>query len=126
MLEHLTDPVRFLHDIAVNGKADNFLISVPYQKHSHFGGSQILKDNDSLPEKITPEDVHIYVFSTEDWLLLAKFAGWRPVFTKIYWQYPRKNIGRLLQPLWKKVDFEGFYVIFLERDLSLSKHYTGW
>jgi len=25
-----------------------------------------------------------------------------------------------------KFDYEGFFVMFLERDLSLGKHYTGW
>ena len=126
MLEHLTDPVRFLHDIAETGSADHFLISVPYQKSSHFGGSHLRLNENDLPEKMTPEDVHIYEFSTDDWLLLAKFSGWKPIFTKVYWQYPRNNVGRIMQPLLKKIDFEGFFVMFLERDLSLSKRYTGW
>jgi hypothetical protein len=126
MLEHLTDPVRFLHDIAEKGSAENFLISVPYQKSSHFGGAHLRLNENELPDKMTPEDVHVYEFSTEDWLLLAKFSGWKPIFTKIYWQYPRYNVARLMQPLWRALDFEGFFVMFLERDSSLSKHYTGW
>jgi len=126
MLEHLTDPLRFLHDIAINGNTDNFLISVPYKKYSQFGGTHIRLREEVVPDEMTPEDVHIYEFSTEDWLLLAKFAGWKPIFTRVYWQYPRKNIARVTQPLWKKFDYEGFFVMFLERDLSLSKHYTGW
>jgi hypothetical protein len=126
MLEHLTDPVRFLHDIAKKGSADNFLISVPYRKNSQFGGVHLRLKGGDLPEKMTPEEVHIYEFSTDDWLLLAEFSGWKVVFTKIYWQYPRNNIGRLMQPLWRSLDYEGFFVMFLERDSSLSKRYTGW
>jgi hypothetical protein len=126
MLEHLTDPAKFLHNLAENGSADNLLISVPYRKMSQFGGSHLRLNINELPDTMSAEDVHIYEFSVDDWLLLAKFSGWKPVFTKVYWQYPRNNIGRIMQPLWRETDFEGFVVMFLKRDLSFSKQYTGW
>ena len=47
-------------------------------------------------------------------------TGWSPAFTRIYWQYPRNNFGRAMRTLWRKLDFEGFFVIFLERELSLN------
>jgi hypothetical protein len=126
MLEHLTDPARFLHNLAENGSADNLLISVPYRKKSQFGGSHLRLDISKLPNTMSAEDVHIYEFSIDDWLLLAKFSGWSPVFTKVYWQYPRSGIGRLMQPFWRETDFEGFFVMFLKRELSFSRKYTGW
>lgn len=126
MLEHLTDPVRFLHDLAIRGNTDHLLLTIPYRRTSRFGGSHMRLPADRLPESMTAEEVHIYEFSHEDWILLARFAGWSPVFTNIYYQYPRRSPLVLIAPLWKALDYEGFLGLFLKRDLSLSKHYANW
>ena len=125
-IEHLTDPVRFLHALATQGTAEHLLMTVPYRRRSRFGGAHMRLRDGALPERMTAEEVHIYEFSPDDWLLLARFAGFRPVFTKTYWQYPRRSMLRLAAPLWRKLDFEGFFAAFLQRDLSLAERYTDW
>ncbi len=125
-IEHLTDPVRFLHNLAEKSQTEYLLMTVPYRRESRFGGEHMRLPEGVLPDKMTPEEVHIYEFSPEDWLLLARFAGYRPVFHRTYRQYPRSGIWRLTAPLWRKLDFEGFFGVLLKRDPSLSNRYTGW
>ena len=55
--------------------------------------------------------------------LLARLAGWIPVLRRVYWQYPRRSLLRLLAPVWRRIDFEGFLALFLKRDLSLANRY---
>lgn len=125
-IEHLTDPLRFLHALAARGTAQYLLITVPYRRNSRFGGEHLRLGETEMPASMTAEEVHMYEFSPEDWTLLARFAGFRPVFTRIYRQYARRGASRLLAPLWRKLDFEGFFAIFAERDLSLARHYADW
>ncbi len=126
MLEHLTDPVRFLHGLADRGSAEHLLLTIPYRRTSRFGGSHMRLPLDRMPESMTAEEVHIHEFSPEDWTLLARFAGWSPVFSKIYYQYPKRHPLVLSAPLWRALDYEGFLGLFLKRDLSLSRHYADW
>lgn len=126
MVEHLTDPVRFLHRLAEQGSADHMLVTVPYRKVSRFGGHDLRLPLARLPDQMTPEEVHIFELAPEDWLLLARFAGWRPIFTRRYLQYPLYHPLRATAPLWRKLDYEGFFALFLKRDLSLAKRYSGW
>lgn len=125
-VEHLTDPLRFLHDIAVKGSGAPILISVPYRRQSRFGGSHLRLPDDRLPFQLTAEQVHIFELSPDDWKLLARFAGWRVEFSRIYRQYPRFHPLRLTRPLWKNLDFEGFLALYLTKDLSLSDRYRDW
>ncbi len=125
-VEHLTDPVRFLHALASAGSADWMVMTVPYRRASRFGGGHLRLPESDLPEKLTAEDVHIYEFSPEDWALLARFAGWRPVETSLYRQYPPRLPWRLTAPLWRALDFEGFFGMILTRDLSLARRYSAW
>ncbi|MEK7246322.1 MAG: methyltransferase domain-containing protein [Pseudomonadota bacterium] len=125
-IEHLTDPVRFLHALAEKGSADWMLVTVPYRRASRFGGAHLRQPESALPEQLTAEEVHIYEFSPEDWSLLARFAGWRPVETSVYRQYPSRGPWRLTAPLWRILDFEGFFGMILTRDLSLARRYSAW
>ena len=125
-LEHLTDPVRFLHGLAIKGAADWMVLTVPYRRASRFGGGHLRLPESELPEKLTAEDVHIYEFSPEDWALLARFAGWRPEHATLYRQYPPRLPLRLTAPLWRALDFEGFFGMILARDLSLARRYVDW
>ena len=125
-LEHITDPLRFLHTMAVDGNIANILLTVPYRAHSRFGGDLIRRMPAQLPDRITPEQVHIFELSPEDWQLLARMAGYRTEFCRIYRQYPRRSFFRVMKPVWRRLDFEGFIALFLRRDPSLSERYTGW
>lgn len=124
-LEHMTDPLRFLHAMAA-AETPNILFTVPYRTRSRFGGDLIRRTDADLPREITPEQVHILELSPGDWKLLARLAGYRTVFCRIYRQYPRRSPLGLTKPMWRKVDFEGFIAVLLERDSALSSRYTGW
>lgn len=125
-LEHIIDPIKFLRNLSGSRVADHLILTVPYRKNSRFGGSLLRQPIQSLPSEITPEETHIFELSPEDWRLLALFAGYRTIFTRIYRQYPRKSILRVTKPIWQTLDFEGFVGLFLERDRSLSDKYAGW
>ena len=125
-LEHLTDPVRFLHTLALKGGDDWMCVTVPYRRASRFGGAHLRLPEQAMPETLTAEDVHVYEFSPEDWALLARFAGWRVVHPALYRQYPPRLPWRLTAPLWRALDFEGFFGMILARDLSLARRYAGW
>lgn len=125
-LEHLTDPVRFLHGLAARGSAEYMLISIPLCIASRFGGSHLRMAPAIMPERLTPEQVHVYEFSLADWELLARFSGFKTVVRRIYRQYPRRHPLWFTYPLWRRLDFPGFATLLLRRDLSLAQRYTGW
>lgn len=126
MLEHLVDPIGFLHGISQSTTANYLLVSVPFTRVSRFGGYHLRLSDAQLPMALDPEAVHIHEYNVDDWCLLARFSGWRPVQTMIYRQYPLRSIFRLMAPLWRKIDFEGYVGILLKKDLSLADRYTGW
>jgi len=125
-LEHLTDPVRFLHGLAAKAAADHLLITVPFRRRSRFGGAHLRMPEDRMPARMTAEEVHVFELSPGDWALLARFAGWKTVFRRIYRQYPRHSPLRLTGPMWRTFDFEGFVALFLRRDLTLAGRYSDW
>lgn len=125
-LEHFSDPLRFLRSMGAEGNIENILLTVPYRRTSRFGGTLLRQPEDSIPKKITPEQVHIFELSPNDWSLMAKLAGYRTSFQQIYLQYPKRSVLRILKPFWRRYDFEGFLALFLRRDRSLSDRYTGW
>jgi SAM-dependent methyltransferase len=126
MVEHLTDPLRFMHALAEKGSADHVLFSVPYRRSSRFGGGHLRMPEQRMPASMTPEEVHMFELSAADWALLVRVAGYRVRWQRVYRQYPRHGWLRMTQPLWGRYDFEGFLTLFLERDLSLARRYTGW
>jgi SAM-dependent methyltransferase len=126
MVEHLTDPLRFLHKLATQGSARHLLMTVPWRRQSRFGGADLRQPLERLPERISAEALHIFEFNPADWLLLARLAGFTPVFTRLYRQYPRRHPLAITRPLWAKLDFEGFFAAFLARDLSLAQRYAAW
>lgn len=126
MVEHLTDPLRFLHRLAEKGSSRYLLMTVPLVRRSRFGGFHMRMPEDQMPMGMSAEEVHIYEFSPADWLLCARFGGWKPVFSRNYLQYPRRHWLRPTQALWAQLDFEGFFAVLLERDMAVSSHYTGW
>ena len=125
-LEHITDPLRFLHTMATDGNIENILLTVPYRVDSRFGGDLIRRAGAGIPDQITPEQVHIFELSPQDWQLLARLAGYRTEFCRIYRQYPQRSLGRIMKRVWRRLDFEGFIALSLKRDDTLSARYTGW
>jgi hypothetical protein len=126
MVEHLTDPIRFLHRLAERGSADHLLMTVPLSPVSRFGGADLRQPVSAMPARFTAEEVHLFELCPADWLLLARFAGWRPVFERRYLQYPERAPLRLAAPLWRKLDFPGFWGVLLERDLEVARRYADW
>jgi len=125
MVEHLMDPAHFFYKLATAKAAEYFLLTVPYRRESRVGFGYLRSDN-PLPEKLTADDIHIFELSYWDWVLLSRFSGWKPVFQRIYLQYPRYSPIRLLAPLWRLLDYEGFVGLLLRRDLSIAQRYVDW
>lgn len=123
VLEHLFNPCQFLHELSEKTKAKYFIATVPFVRKSRVGLRHIRKQQ---PLSVSAENTHIFEFSPEDWRLLAQHSGWRVVQEKIYFQYPRKNMLRVLQPFWAKIDYEGFYGMILTRDSKWSSLYKDW
>ncbi len=131
MVEHLTNPSLFFRRMAVKGKCELMLITVPYLKNSRVGlhhVRSILKGKSTVEamRQIYPEQEHVFELSPDDWKMLISFSGWRIIDDQIYRQYPQKHIMHLMKPIWKKYDFEGFWGAILRRDRSISDLYRGW
>lgn len=126
MVEHLTDPIRFLHRLAERGSAEHLLMTVPLSPTSRFGGFDLRQPEGQMPARFTAEEVHLFELCPADWLLLARFAGWRPVFQRRYHQYPLRSALRLTAPLWRRLDFPGFWGVLLERDMTVATRYADW
>ncbi len=123
MLEHLSDPISFLHSISENVMCDAFIITVPYVKNSRIGLYNIRNESE---KKVFAENTHYFELSPEDWTLLFKHSGWKIIYDRVYFQYPRKKHLRVLKGFWKKYDFEGFYGVILKRDDTWSSKYNDW
>jgi hypothetical protein len=129
MVEHLTDPVRFFHDIAYgenNGVnvCDRFIVSVPYQKRSRVGFDHMRMQQIGAMQNA--ESVHIFELSPEDWKLLVEFSGWKVVSDKIYLQYPKWHWLYFMKYIWRRADFEGFYIMELKINHQWSDCYKSW
>ena len=72
------------------------------------------------------ERTHIFELSDLDWNLIFRFSGWRIVYSQRYLQYPNKFPESLLKYLWRRIDFDGFYGVILEKDDSISLKYKDW
>jgi hypothetical protein len=125
MVEHLHNPSIFFRRLALRQDQSRLLVTVPYLRNSRVGLHYVRSPNN---QNQYAEDVHVFELSPEDWKLLMRFAGWKPVFEKIYYQYP-KNIpvvSALLRLFWKRFDYEGFWGVLLEKDTKLSHQYKDW
>lgn len=125
MLEHLTDPVRFLYDLSSAGGVGRLIVTVPFVRRSRVALDH-LRRNKVRPEKVYAENVHIFEFSPNDWKLLFRHSGWRTLAMHIYLQYPRLHPLRITQPAFSRIGHEGFAGFILEPDASYSKLYADW
>lgn len=125
MVEHLHNPAIFFRRIAKKSPCRKMLITVPYLKNSRVG---LYKIRNRSKEIIYAEDEHILELSPEDWTLLLLHSGWKITYSKIYYQYPRRQpiVSNFLRWFWKASDFEGFWGVILERDTVYSDCYQDW
>lgn len=121
-LEHLANPIGFLHDLA-RTRCRALVLTVPYVAASRIGLHHIRAQHRA---PIGPETVHLFELSPADWKLLFRHAGWDIVDERIYRQYPRRGPLRLLKPYWRWRDFEGFWGAVLTPDDTWSSVYQGW
>jgi hypothetical protein len=122
MLEHLYDPVSFLNVLSEKSVSEYFVLTVPYLSQSRVGLHHIRHGQNRV---VYPENTHIFELSPNDWKLIFQHAGWKVVDEAIYRQYPFWSVWRLLKPIWKKLDFEGFYGVILKRDRTWAELYQG-
>ncbi len=115
VLEHLANPVKVLSNL-FELKAEKIFITVPYLKRSRIGMHH-LRDPKSWSKGTSPENIHIFELSPDDWKLLFKHIGWKIQHEKIFYQYPKRLflVSWLFKMFWRKTDFEGFYGIVLRR-----------
>lgn len=123
LLEHLQDPVQFLHSLSVSDWGKALVITVPFIRRSRVGLHHIRRGWEG---DVFAENTHLFELCPEDWRLLFLHSGWRPVFERVYLQYPLRSPLRLMKNFWKKLDFEGSYGAVLMKDQAWSRRYRDW
>ncbi len=116
VLEHLTDPVKFLYQMSSQTEARFLIVTVPYLRVGRAGLHHIRRNSS---EKVCAENTHIFELSPQDWKLLMQHCGWSVFYEQVYLQYPVKSALRVIKSLWRKLDGEGVYGGILSRD-------NGW
>lgn len=122
-LEHLSDPISFLHALAGSTKEARLVVTVPYLKHSRIGLHHIRQKRRDL---VHAENTHILELSPQDWKLLFRHSGWEIEHEQIYRQYPRGASSLFLKRLWRRFDFEGFFGVVLKLDNTWSSLFKDW
>jgi len=123
MLEHMMNPIHFLHKISEKSNCICFVLTVPYVRNSRLGLHRIF-NNPETPQNA--ENTHILELSPKDWRELFQFSGWRVEYDSVYLQYPRRDILHLMKPYWRRFDLEGFYGAILVKDDKWSRLYRDW
>ena len=123
MIEHIHNPVDFLHSMAENTSCKGFVVTVPYLAQSRVGLHHIRQ---GARKDIYAENTHILELAPDDWRLIFQHSGWSVEYDQIYLQYPKCSWLRATKNLWKNYDFEGFYGAILTRDNTWSKLYKNW
>ena len=122
MLEHLPNPILFLRNLSYHTSCQALVITVPYVFRSRVGLHQIRKN---MRKPHNPENTHIFEFCPDDWRLLFRHAGWAIKSERVYLQYPKRSMFRLMKVVWRRLDFEGFWGAILVRDHTWSDLYTN-
>jgi len=126
MVEHLFDPISFLHNMSVKSACDYFVVTVPYLNQSRVGLHQVRQYDIPRNKAFNAETTHIFELSPNDWDLIFRFSGWEIVRSIRFTQYPKKHPLSLLRYLWRWFDFDGFYGVILRKDDTISKQYEDW
>lgn len=124
MLEHLHNPALFLRRLAKRPDESRLLLTVPYVEQSRVALHHTRRESSAL---LHAEDEHVFEFSPSDWTALFRHAGWRPRWGRIYRQYPDwPGAAFFFGRWWRRVDYEGFWGVLLEKDTALSDRYLDW
>ena len=125
MVEHLHNPAVFFHNLAKKSTCNKLVITIPYVKKSRVGLYHLRSGS---KKNIFAEDEHIFELSPEDWRLLILHAGWKVIYNRVYYQYPRRwpIVSGMFASYWRKNDFEGFWGAILEKDTTFSDRYKDW
>ena len=124
-VEHLHNPALFFYSLAKKSACDKLVVTVPYLAKSRVGLQHVRR---RIADGIHAEEEHIFELSPQDWELLMLHAGWKAVYSQVYYQYPRNVpvLSGALRSFWKKFDFEGFWGVILEKDTTYSDKYYDW
>lgn len=122
MLEHLYDPISFLEGMLKSAPEAYFVLTVPYMAQSRVGLHHI---RHKQCREVYPENTHIFELKPSDWKLIFKHSGWDIVDELIYRQYPLRSCLRLMKPIWRKYDFEGFYGVILKKNSCWADCYKS-
>lgn len=125
MVEHLFNPIAFLHSIATQTDCEYFVITVPNVYRSRVGLTHIRDEKDTT-KGVDAESTHIFELSPDDWNLIFQFSGWEIVYEDRYTQYPKWHILNLTKYLWRKFDFDGFHGVVLKKNLKYVDRYQDW
>lgn len=125
MVEHLHNPAIFFRRLAKKTSCNQMVMTVPYVRESRVS---LLNSRDGSDNKIFAEDEHVFELSPRDWTNLLLHGGWKVRYNRIYYQYPRRIplVSTFLSWYWKRVDFEGFWGVVLEKDTTVSDRYQDW
>jgi len=101
------------------------VITVPYRRKSRVGLNYLRNE---VKKKVYAENVHIFELCPEDWTKLMLHSGWRVINNEICYQYPRKLplLRKIFALYWEKIDYEGFWGVILEKDLTYTELYQDW
>ena len=122
MLEHLYDPISFLNALSEQSISEYFVLTVPYISQSRIGLHHLRHKQKRV---VYAENTHIFELSPSDWKLIFQHAGWKVVNEVIYRQHPFWSVWVLMKPIWKKLDYEGFYGVILKRDRTWAQLYQS-
>jgi len=120
-LEHLPDPAQFLRAVATIASVRVLAISVPFVRTSRVGLRYIRR---SLPAVASPETTHVFELAPQDWRPLFMFSGWAIEHEAILKLYPKWHPMTFTMPLWRKVDYEGFYGAVLRPDPTWQRQHA--
>lgn len=123
MLEHLVDPITFLHALATHGKCKYFILTVPYLKKSRIGLHQLRRETKG---EMNAENTHIFELCPDDWNLLFTFCGWERIHADIFTLYPKRSILNMSKYIWRALSFEGYYGVILKQNTTVSQLYKAW
>ena len=123
VLEHLLDPITFLRTLALKAPCQYLAVTVPMPMKSRLGLHYVKQ---KLTGKFFAENTHIFELSPRDWDLLFQFSGWEVVESDRYYQYPTNHLLSITKYLWRKIDYDGFYGVILQKNLAISNQYQDW
>lgn len=121
-LEHLHAPLLLLQSLS-KVRCRSLVVTVPYVAKSRVSLDYIRQGRDE--QRVAAESVHIFELSPDDWRLLFQFSGWRILHDQVYHQYPTRHPLCVTKPIWKSLDFEGFYGAVLVPDQRWPSLYEG-